>query len=303
MPARIFVHIANYRDPECDPTLGDMFARAARPEDIRAVVVHQRGTEDPPLARRDRVQTLVINARETRGACWARWLGYRLWDGEEYALQLDSHMRFTDGWDTKLLAQLAACPSAKPILTTYPPAYDPPDQRFGSLPTFLAAHRFDERGYLEQRAMIYAPQEHPLPTALVSGNFLFGPSAWFREVPYDPFLYFHGEELTLAVRLWTAGWDLFGPSEPIVWHRYGREGRATHWGDNPDWWRLDEHSLDRVRYLLGMGPPKLKSVIDLDRYGLGTARTLQDYEAFSGINFLDRTISEDAQIGHFPSPG
>ena len=32
-------------------------------------------------------------------------------------------MRFADGWDEYLIAELGRCPSAKALLTTYPPAY------------------------------------------------------------------------------------------------------------------------------------------------------------------------------------
>ena len=46
-------------------------------------------------------------------------------------------------------------------------------------------------------------------------------------VPYDPTLYFLGEEITLAVRAYTHGYDLFHPSETIVWHEYTRNGRPS----------------------------------------------------------------------------
>jgi hypothetical protein len=214
-------------------------------------------------------------------------------------------MRFAERWDEMLFEQIAACRSDKPLITTYPPPYEPPSDLRGKLPTFLSAHRFDDRGYLEQRSMIYPRQVKPLPSALLSANFLFGSSCWFREVPYDPHLYFHGEEITLAVRLWTHGWDLYGPSEPIVWHRYGREGRPTHWGDDPEWWQLDQRSLARMRRLLGMDDPIETSAcsaarVNIGQYDLAEVRTLDAYQAKFGIHFVNRTISPDAQIGKFP---
>jgi hypothetical protein len=123
-------------------------------------------------------------------------------------------------------------------------------------------------------------------------------------VPYDPYLYFHGEEITLAVRLWTHGWDLYGPSKPIVWHHYGREGRRSHWEDHPGWWLLDHLSLARMRCLLNMSDPyeesaNSTSLANWGVYGLGEVRTIEDFQAKFGINFTTRTISAKAQIGKF----
>lgn len=46
------------------------------------------------------------------------------------------------------------------------------------------------------------------------------------EVPFDPRLdmLFVGEEILYSARLWTHGWDLFGPDMNLVWHRYNRRG-------------------------------------------------------------------------------
>ena len=80
-------------------------------------------------------------------------------------------------------------------------------------------------------------------------------------------------------RAFTHGYDLFHPTEVIVWHEYTREYREhKHWTDhNHDkgvdvaWHQRDRVSLDKVKRLLEsptVGP-----------FGLGTARTFADYEA------------------------
>ncbi len=40
-----------------------------------------------------------------------------------YYLQIDSHMRFAHHWDDFLISELRACPSNKPVISTYPPGY------------------------------------------------------------------------------------------------------------------------------------------------------------------------------------
>jgi hypothetical protein len=42
-------------------------------------------------------------------------------------LQVDSHTRFVQNWDALLIGELAACNSAKPVLSCVPAAYTPPD--------------------------------------------------------------------------------------------------------------------------------------------------------------------------------
>jgi Glycosyltransferase (GlcNAc) len=295
----IFVNIACYRDPECAPTIADLFQRSRYPDRINVGVVLQAMPEDGIVLSHPRVRTCHVPADQSRGACWARSLGYQLWQGEEHVLQIDSHMRFAPGWDALLLEQLAACPSPKPLLTTYPPAYEPPNEFISHRPAFLAAKHFDDRGIFMQHGLVEPTPVAPKPTAFIAGGFLFGSSAWIREVPYDHNLYFHGEEATLAVRLWTSGWDFFGPTEAIIWHQYSKVVRSRHWEDNQKWHELEAVSLARMRHLLGMERNPHDAPVDLTSYGLGSVRTLEQYQRMSGIDFRARTIAPHALAGEF----
>lgn len=288
----IFVNIAAYRDPECVATVRDLFAKAARPDDVTACVVLQVEPEDNIVLKN--VRTITLKATDSKGACWARSMGYRLWDDEDYVLQIDSHMRFTERWDEKMLNQLARCGSAKPLLTTYPPAYEPSSPNLPEQTIFLAALRLELDGRLSQIGHIHDPAPtNPRPSALVAAGFMFGPSQWIADVPYDPELYFLGEEPTLAARLWTHGWNMYGPTEPLVWHWYNRGGR-TPWQDDPSWGAKELISAARMRTLLGIKPVQ---PVDLGRYGLGFARTLDQYQEFSGINYSAGTLAPHALTG------
>ncbi len=37
--------------------------------------------------------------------------------------------------------------------------------------------------------------------------------------------------------------------------------------------------------------------VDLDKYGLGQVRKLEDYQAFSGVNLVNKTIDSKAKLG------
>lgn len=89
------------------------------------------------------IRQIILDYREATGPCKARMLAQKLWAGEQYLLQIDSHMRFTTGWDEALLQWLAECEAqaehGKAVLSTYPPSYEVSALMFKtSVPAILA---------------------------------------------------------------------------------------------------------------------------------------------------------------------
>lgn len=298
LPA-IFVSIASYRDPDCQHTVVDLFAQATHPERIFVGICWQfvPGEDDdcfihaPPFP--DQVRRLDVHASESLGACWARHQVQSLWQGEDYYFQVDSHMRFVPGWDERLIEMLELCPSSKAVLSTYPLAFTPPRELAKDELVTIHPKGFDEHGILAQRSTLtpldQAP-EVPTPTAFIGAGLLFASGRIVNEVPYDPHIYFEGEEISLAARLWTSGCDLFQPNAAVAYHDYGRHpDRPRHWKDKIDWADFNEKSRRRVRHLLGAKRTSDEDALtEIERYGLGTVRTLEEYEAFSGLDFKAR---------------
>jgi glycosyltransferase involved in cell wall biosynthesis len=255
--------------------------------------------------RPDQVRALCFDYREARGCSWARNQGMRLWEGEGWLLQVDSHMRFAPGWDARLLAQHALCDSPRALLTARPPHYDPPDARHPEMFSVMTADHFDARGVLVFGALPGEAPARPVPTAFCGGGYLFGPAERAVEVPFDPHIYFLGEEPNLATRLWTHGWDLFCPTETLLWHHYGGDGRVRRhsWGEVRRSQRLHEVTLARMDHLLGVRRTRsLAALADIWRYGLGRARSLAQYQAYAGVDFRQRRIEERARRGEV-APG
>ena len=126
----IFVNIASYRDPECQWTLADLFAKARHPERVFVGICWQFVPEQDQHCflvrpRPEQVRVVEVHADHGRGTCWARAQAYQLWRGEDYVLQIDAHSRFVADWDEVLLATLAECPSPRPILSAFLSGYDP----------------------------------------------------------------------------------------------------------------------------------------------------------------------------------
>ncbi len=297
---RIFVNIASYRDRECQWTLGDLFDKASHPDRVFPGICWQFIPEEDEdcfliRPRPDQCRVIEVDARSSQGACWARHQAQSLWRGEEYTLQIDSHMRFVEGWDDKLLAMLKLCPSERPVLSSYPPAFTPPDRIDSHVVSTIHPASFDGEGILKLGSTAVAPGDAPPVPArnpFCAAGLIFADSRINLDIPYDPHLYFLGEEITLAVRLWTHGWDIFAPNDVIAYHDYNNHpGRRRHWNDRDRWWELNNRSLKRVRHLLGTEASDDPEVLQgLDRYGLGACRSLAGFEAFSGVDFARRLI-------------
>jgi hypothetical protein len=304
---KIFVQIPSYRDSECQWTVKDLFAKAKHPERITVGICWQYDPDkdkncfvtEPEFP--DQVRISPFHWNESEGVCWARHHAQQLWDGEDYILFIDSHMRFVAGWDELLIQELAKCDSKKPVLTNHPASYMPPDRlQPDPLPNVLRAHPYTPQGDLRFRGVNLdrAPKK-PLRGAFCCAGFLFAASSIVNDIPYDPYLYFDQEEVSLAARLFTHGYDVFSPTIVPIYHFYRDSASAQHspqhWDDNPGWLKLQERARRRLNHLLGAAPSENPEIIrDIEKYGLGKARTLAEFTTFCGVDFKKRTVSEGA---------
>ena len=142
----------------------------------------------------------------------------------------------------------------------------------------------------------------PIPSRFYSAHFCFTLGEFVKEVQHDPEYYFHGEEISIAVRAFTHGYDLFHPHKVIAWHEYTRNGRTKHWDDNLEWGKFNTVSHNRNRILFGMDG-NCSCQLDFGIYGFGTKRTLRDYEKYAGIRFRDRGVQQYTLDNKFaPNP-
>lgn len=106
----------------------------------------------------------------------------------------------------------------------------------------------------------------------------------------------------MAARLWTWGWDFFAPPETVLYHLWSRDHRPS-FRELKTEKSEDEQmkSMMRVRKLLGEGTTA-QNVEELGRYGLGSVRSLREYERLLGVSFALATVtSSNAQWGGQPS--
>ena len=313
--SKIYISIASYRDPQLLPTLHDCINNADNPEDLVFGIAWQHAEEDTwddlsEFRNDTRFRIVNIDYKDSKGACWARSEIHKLYDGEDYYLQLDSHHRFIKGWDTeciKMIKQLQKKGHKKPLLTAYISSFDPDNEPAGRVqePWWMTFDRFIPEGaifFLPSTIPGWQKLKAPIPSRFLSAHFIFTLGKWCVEVPYDPEYYFHGEEISLAVRSYTHGYDLFHPHKVIAWHEYTRKGRTKQWDDDPDWVNKNHTAHKRNRALFAIDG-ECRCDIDLGKYDFGTERSLFQYEAYAGIRFRDRSIQQYTKDNQFaPNP-
>ena len=315
---KIFVNIASYRDPECQWTIKDLYEKAKYPDRINIGVCWQFDEKEDQhcfqvVTRPNQVKIIPVDWREAEGVCWARKETQGLWDGEEYTFMTDSHMRFVPGWDEEMIMELDRCESNKPLLSSSPASYEPPNHLGDMMrPTFRRVRPFTQTGNMRCQAEAFdsAPPK-PLNGAFVVCNNIFSRSEITPEVPYDPYLYFDQEEIMYSARLYTHGWDVFSASKQLLYHYYnttetkGVSARPLHWTD------MRKEREEKIRFLYERGLRRFNHLtrhaltyepailVDIEKYGFGKVRTLEQYEDYTGIDFKHKKASEKALRGLF----
>ena len=306
----IFVNIASYCDPVLPFTLDRAIAMAAHPDQLHFGVADQSPAAAPrvvQLAQGARLSLVRVDPLDARGPCWARALANSLYNGEDWVLQLDSHMDFEPQWDRKLIEQAQALQARNPgvVISSYPNSFafegGQPVRRGVTDKVLVHVVKPAEVFQTEHLVLLFeghpVEQDTPVRGFHVGAGCLFAPGRFAYQFPYDPWYYFHGEEQALALRLYTHGWDIFHMPGLPIYHLYnnaesGAPPRPMHWDPAHEtqrkvgWWDLEQRARARLTTLAAGG--------DLGVFGLGSARTVAQYAAFSGIDYAARTIAPEA---------
>ncbi len=307
---KIFVSIASYCDELLFFTMKDCIQKADKPENIIFGLVDQNDASQKEyietLEFKNQVKYIYINKIETLGVSWARNIVFSLHDDEEFLLQIDSHMLFDKGWDSELLKQYSDLKkiSKKPIITTYP--YDfsfdednKPKYKEQSSKYVLVLRPHPDTKLEEESAVLRFQAQHQLSDKAIlgshiAGGFIFTSADFIQEIPYDPYLYFHGEEQSLAIRAYTRAWDIYHPNIIPLHHYYkktGTEYSSHHWHKDVDSKRTLNSLYLRQRATLRLNRLLYGDGMKASAYGLGNMRNLEDFYKLSGIDYKNKIIT------------
>lgn len=267
MTKTIFVSIANYKDPETLNTVNELITKCSDQHELHICVFSQIDPEDTSFDLLDtlpEVNHVRCDYREAKGVCWARAQVQKHYDGEDYYLQVDSHIIFEDKWDSILVEDHnnALSYGRKAIITAYPCAYEFNDSGERFIP-FKSATRFDMNvvNIIPSAAAKFV-EDHDFPEQefFIAGGFLFTTGDFVVNVPYDEEIFFLGEEITLAIRAYTAGYFIFSPTKFVCAHLYQvaqpkEQKRPIFWDRSEErarklsWTQRDRTSKVKVQHI------------------------------------------------------
>lgn len=289
--------------------------------------------------RRNQIVQLKLPLERSRGVMFARFLEQTLIKDEEFCLQIDSHMVFPEHWDKLALGDWLSAENEMAVMTTYPNrATDVNKQEFSPVRcdtvwgSNVVACGTSARNVRHK-------QKTPYLSAFFGAGIAFSKCHANIVVPYDPFMawMFKGEEYNRSARLWTHGYDLYAPKVNYAYHFYDDDPRPAKYkniqrdrsffSDNKDSAMIVRQSEYRWQAVLGMlDPPSPVSEVqdddrlarlnkahshvetlrmalfaDVEYFGVGTKRSLREYQVFSGINLIKHTMKDLCdKIGELP---
>ena len=291
---KIFCSIASYRDKQCPLTVKNMIEKSKNPEKLVICICQQNDEKDDNCYDNYNLMGAIIikitmTDKEARGPCWARYIIQQQWTGEEYFLQIDSHMRFVQDWDQKCIDQIAMLPP-KSCLTNYVSNFnletglpDETNQLRGPL-TIDNKESSEWDGFFRVNSKFIDSSDKPMLAYGWGACFSFSKSDLLHDAPYDAYtqFLFFGEEMDIWARMFTRGWYVYAPSIPICFTSFNRDYRPTFW-ENPD--QSDTEYLCRLRLYYRFGylndiPEELKIDINNYSYNLGTEKSYHDFLTF-----------------------
>jgi UDP-GlcNAc:polypeptide alpha-N-acetylglucosaminyltransferase len=330
----IFVSIASYRDEQCAPTLLDMYAKAKYPRDLFVGIVEQHDSKDgdiPCIPKQweeqcqhanwcpsDNVRVRKIAPKDAKGPTYGRYIGALMYAGERFYFMMDSHNRFVTNWDEIIVNMYLSIPYAKPVLSHYPEAWHNPEDQgspknapLDNRPTttyLCKAKILPGLGYLRLDGFVVQRKQKPRPQPWAAAGFLFAYGRILQDVPFDPHLdfVFDGEEIAYSARMWTSGWNIYSPSENIMYHYYYRVKAKRFWGLLPaNWGQRRDAAQRRIQCILEiykqntnqlLVPKDTKEeavTIELEKYGLGKDRSIDDWYKWVGMDRVKWTTQEE----------
>ena len=301
----IFIQIPAYRDFELPLTVSDCIGKASGKNQLHfgihnCVSFPEEVTLSGNTETFAKISCATSIAPENIGLQQARYIANEFYDGEDYYLQIDSHMRFVENWDMILIEGILRYQEMglpKPLITQYPPSYGYDDdlkEREIAVTDFYQCgiwfgeniRQFEDTLIPSQTARVMSNNCGFISS--VSGGSIFTVGG-FAKIKPNPKIAFWGEEPLIAARAFTHGFDLVMPFAHSVFHLYHSQQpfekvRRHHvWQDHPEIWKkMDTESKEEYR--------KIFENREIGEFALGTERTLDEYEEFAGLDFRNRKI-------------
>jgi hypothetical protein len=300
--ASIFVQIASYHDFELGKTILHAIKQSSKKHEIHFGVFNcYYETNDIYIPKVDNLKIIEKKAPDGIGVGRSRNIANSLYDGQDYYLQCDSHTRFKENWDDFLISEIKRYQEAgikKPLLTTYPGTYRYDDNLEEIIDWGNNVNVTNLSDNIEQFKNTLIPNQRAIdPEGTVFNKSVSAGSIFtvgeFANTDFNDKIAFWGEEIFIAAKSWTNGFDLVIPSSQQLFHLYydhnqplQRNGRRHAWKD----------FVEVFNDMVVESNAEIKRIFEQEVIGknaLGTERTLEEFGIYSGLNFKTGEITNN----------
>lgn len=311
MMDKIFISLVGYRDNDLENTVKDIYNKSINKESLYfSLVSHE--DEDTELnfsfLNSSQYSYTKINYKIATGVCSARHMANSLLSNEyKYFMQTDAHSRIIPEWDIKMIDLYQKCSTkwgSDYLFTKYAHGFlfnwdlgdyvaevdygnkllqktyahwDPSDNIWKLDSEDLIDHEFGDEVYT------------------FAANCVFGSASAMMKIPYDPYIMFFGEEITLGVRAYINDIKLVSPPINFIWTNYDRNNggrKGTIWSDNPLWKTINDYSKKRIDAFFHCQNLGIYGISDIQKYKELQKLIGLDFESPSYLPKIERSFNE-----------
>lgn len=260
MVDRIYLSIASYCDTELFSTVRSAIENVS---DVDRLYLYIYSQDEDHLHPDIDSLMLLYKVRKyfykkdnfiySNGVGYARSIAQsNLTNEYKYYFQVDSHTQFIKNWDIEIIEEYSKIHNfwGKSILTSYPAAYVYDNEKINFVdyahpPVVRVVHNNDVTRF-QAKYREFFQSESRQETGYFCAGLAFGYSEYFLEVPYDPSIFFQGEEHTMSIRFFNKNTRLIAPNKTFIYHNYNGDRRSRNWEKNSCWHMNDEISKNRI---------------------------------------------------------
>ena len=331
---------------ECGETLTELFLQADNPDDIVVSLIEQQLEDETTCVeayckhaknveifnraeyrkdhwsvisndfaknlcpRIDQIRVVRANENSAKGPPWARAMGRRSLGNEQFCMHISTHTSFEKSWDAMARTEWLSANNEFAILSNPPKPMGTPNE---SVPRLCRVEFLDEEKLPHYDAHPdgkVEKLEKPLLSHTWSPGFSFGKCHMEEAAPSDGFLPYVSSDIEAFARyarMWTRGYDVYTPTQNIVFKKIFENPHQLEWINN--WYGQKilflRKSYKRIRSYLEIPIAEddsslTEKVDNLGIYGIGKRRSLKQLNEFLGIDLESlKSRSPDAPCGNF----
>jgi len=297
MMESIYVSIASYRDLDLINTVRSAYQNAVYKDSLYFSIYSQESDAehvDLSFIPSHQISHVCVPHETALGPCFARFMANTyLNDKFDYFIQVDSHSRFEPGWDTLLTHKFEEASRSKwgsrlilsAPCSSFDIELDEETKEYKVTNTYNGVTSYtpvwgESENVVTGEVTEYSGDGYGQEVFYLCAGFIFCPAKIMLELPYDPNLYFWGEESTLTIRAYTRGIKMVAPSLSVVYSNFDRQSanRPLHWEDHvEEYYSLDKSSKARAGAVLA-GKPWFGV------YGIDSRVLYEEYQQKTGLD-------------------